>query len=82
MAREETRFSVLVLVAMGAFYAAPRVGPGILTTALMLPLPLVVLAHIRVADENHAVFGPVWLRRAQWGFIGGLLLVVVVMMRV
>jgi len=47
----------------------------------MLPLPLVFLAHIRVADESHAVFGPVWLRRAQWGFLGGMLLLAIVMLR-
>jgi hypothetical protein len=43
---------------------------------------VVFLAHIRVADTSGSVFGPIWLRRAQWAFIGGILLVSLLMVRV
>ena len=38
--------------------------------------------HIRAADTSTRVFGPPWLRRAQWALIGGMLLFCVLMVRV
>jgi hypothetical protein len=82
MTREETRFSVLMICVLAALFAATQIHSETVTTVVLLLFPLVFLAHIRVADTNHRVYGPVWLRRAQWAFIGGILLVSVLMLRV
>ena len=70
MTRDETRFSVLMICAFAACYAAAQLGSETVTTVALIVLPLVFLAHIRVADTSHGVYGPVWLRRAQWAATG------------
>ena len=49
---------------------------------VLIVFPLVLLSHIRVADTSNRLMGPVWLRRAQWAFIGGILLLSILMLRV
>ena len=78
----ETRFFLLMVGLFGAVYAAGRIGSGALGTGALIAIAVVFLAHIRLADTSTRVFGPIWLRRAQWGAAGGILLLAVLMDRV
>jgi hypothetical protein len=82
MPRDETRFSLLMMSLGAALFGATRIHAETLTSVLLIVLPLVFLAHIRVADTSNRMIGPVWLRRAQWALIGGALLVSFVVLRV
>ena len=82
MTREESRFFVLMMCVFAAMFAATQIHSETVTTVVLIVFPLVFLAHIRVADTSDRVYGPIWLRRAQWAFIGGALLVSVLMLRV
>jgi hypothetical protein len=82
MTRDETRFFVLVMCVFAALFAAARIGSETMKTVVLIGFALVVLTHIRVADTSATVHGPVWLRRAQWAALGGLLLTAVLLWRV
>jgi hypothetical protein len=82
MPRDETRFFFLMVSVGAAFFGARRIHSETLTTVALIVFPLVILTHIRVADTSTRVMGPIWLRRAQWALIGGVLLVSMLMARV
>jgi hypothetical protein len=70
----ETRWFVLMACLLAALYVANRIGSQTAGTVLLIAFALVFLAHIRVADTSTRIRGPIWLRRAQWGAAGGMLL--------
>ncbi len=82
MTRGETSLFVLMMFVAALYFGATRIDSETLTTVVVILFPLVFLAHIAVADTSGSVFGPVWLRRAQWAAIGGILLVAILMVRV
>jgi hypothetical protein len=82
MTREEIRLWVVIVCGCAALYAAAEIQSETLMTVVMIVFSLAFLAHIRVADTSPGLYGPIWLRRAQWAFVGSLLVVSVVMLRV
>ena len=82
MTREETRFFVLMMCVFAALFAGARIDSEPMKTAILIVFALVFLAHIRLADTSTRFYGPVWLRRAQWAAVGGLLLAAVLLGRV